>query len=151
MMQKAKKDEKANLLLTTHTCVEKDSTSANIDYKKVNNVGVYRIHEEPPFKAISKLVDDVNILGVNVKLQSDVHETITHIQNKARQSMLGAEIDELIIQAQTQAKYSSKNLGHFGLGFSSYSHFTSPIRRYSDLVLHRILKIKEIILQFQLD
>ena len=117
---------------------------ANIEAsKKVNNVGVYRIHEEPPFKAISKLVDDVNILGVNVKLQSDVHETITHIQNKARQSMLGAEIDELIIQAQTQAKYSSKNLGHFGLGFSSYSHFTSPIRRYSDLVLHRILKTKQ--------
>jgi ribonuclease R len=57
--------------------------------------------------------------------------------------MMGGEIDELIIQAQTQAKYSSKNLGHFGLGFSSYSHFTSPIRRYSDLVLHRILKTKQ--------
>ena len=128
----------------SHQLVEECMLFANIEAsKKVNNVGVYRIHEEPPFKAISKLVDDVNILGVNVKLQSDVHETITHIQNKARQSMLGAEIDELIIQAQTQAKYSSKNLGHFGLGFSSYSHFTSPIRRYSDLVLHRILKTKQ--------
>ena len=128
----------------SHQLVEECMLFANIEAsKKVNNVGVYRIHEEPPFKEISKLVDDVNILGVNVKLQSDVHETITHIQNKARQSMLGAEIDELIIQAQTQAKYSSKNLGHFGLGFSSYSHFTSPIRRYSDLVLHRILKTKQ--------
>ena len=128
----------------SHQLVEECMLFANIEAsKKVNNVGIYRIHEEPPFKAISKLVDDVNILGVNVKLQSDVHETITHIQNKARQSMLGAEIDELIIQAQTQAKYSSKNLGHFGLGFNSYSHFTSPIRRYSDLVLHRILKTKQ--------
>ena len=117
---------------------------ANIEAsKKVNMMGIYRIHEEPPFKAISKLVDDVNILGVNAKLQSDVHETIVHIQEKAKIAMLSAEIDELIIQAQTQAKYSSKNLGHFGLGFTSYSHFTSPIRRYSDLVLHRMLKTKQ--------
>ena len=66
-----------------------------------------------------------------------------HIQEKAKIAMLSAEIDELIIQAQTQAKYSSKNLGQFGLGFTSYSHFTSPIRRYSDLVLHRMLKTKQ--------
>jgi ribonuclease R len=128
----------------SHQLVEECMLFANIEAsKKVNTVGIYRIHEEPSFKAISKLVDDVNILGVNVKLQSDVHETILHLQKKAKQSMLGAEIDELIIQAQTQAKYSSKNLGHFGLGFSSYSHFTSPIRRYSDLILHRILKTKQ--------
>ena len=128
----------------SHQLVEECMLLANIEAsKKVNTVGIYRIHEEPPFKAISKLVDDVNILGVNVKLQSDVHDTITHIQQKAKISMMSAEIDELIIQSQTQAKYSSKNLGHFGLGFSSYSHFTSPIRRYSDLVLHRILKTKQ--------
>ena len=128
----------------SHQLIEECMLLANIEAsKKVNMVGIYRIHEEPPFKAISKLVDDVNILGVNVTLQSDVHDTITHIQQKAKISMLGAEIDELIIQAQTQAKYSSKNLGHFGLGFPSYSHFTSPIRRYSDLVLHRILKTKQ--------
>jgi ribonuclease R len=128
----------------SHQLVEECMLLANIEAsKKVNTVGIYRIHEEPAFKAISKLVDDVNILGVNVKLQSDVHETILHIQQKAKVAMLSAEIDELIIQSQTQAKYSSKNLGHFGLGFSSYSHFTSPIRRYSDLVLHRILKTKQ--------
>ena len=128
----------------SHQLVEECMLLANIEAsKKVNTVGIYRIHEEPAFKAISKLVDDVNILGVNAKLQSDVHETILHIQQKAKIAMLSAEIDELIIQSQTQAKYSSKNLGHFGLGFSSYSHFTSPIRRYSDLVLHRILKTKQ--------
>jgi ribonuclease R len=128
----------------SHQLVEECMLLANIEAsKKVNTVGIYRIHEEPAFKAISKLVEDVNILGVNVKLQSDVHDTILHIQEKAKIGMLSAEIDELIIQSQTQAKYSSKNLGHFGLGFSSYSHFTSPIRRYSDLVLHRMLKTKQ--------
>lgn len=125
----------------SHQLVEECMLFANIEAsKKVNSVGIYRIHEEPPFKAITKLVDEVNSLGVNVKLQSTIHETINHIQNKAKHTTLSKEIDELIIHAQTQAKYSSRNLGHFGLGFSSYSHFTSPIRRYSDLVLHRMLK-----------
>lgn len=125
----------------SHQLVEECMLFANIEAsKKVNSVGIFRIHEEPPFKAISKLVDDVNALGVKVKLQNDVHDTITHIQSKAKHSILAEEIDDLIIHAQTQAKYSSRNLGHFGLGFASYSHFTSPIRRYSDLVLHRMLK-----------
>ena len=129
---------------SSHQLIEECMLLANIEAsKKINEVGIYRIHEEPPFKAISKLIDDVNILGIKAKLQTDVHDTITHIQEKAKNSFLREEVDDLIIHAQTQAKYSSKNLGHFGLGFNSYSHFTSPIRRYSDLVLHRILKSKK--------
>ncbi|RXJ87712.1 ribonuclease R family protein [Arcobacter sp. CECT 8985] len=129
---------------SSHQLVEECMLLANIEAsKKVNTVGIFRVHDEPAFKAISKLVDEVNMLGVSVKLQSDVHDTITHIQEKARQTTLSKEIDELIIHSQTQAKYSSRNSGHFGLGFDSYSHFTSPIRRYSDLVLHRMLKSKQ--------
>ncbi len=128
----------------SHQLVEECMLLANIEAsKKVNALGIFRIHEEPSFKDISKLVDDVNLLGLKVKLKSDVHSTINHIQKIAEHSPLREEVDELIIQSQTQAKYSSKNLGHFGLGFKSYSHFTSPIRRYSDLVLHRILKSKK--------
>jgi len=130
---------------SSHQLIEECMLLANIEAsKKVNSVGIFRIHEEPPFKAISKLLDDVNTLGIKAKLQNDVHSTITHIQEKAKDSVLKDEVDKLIIQAQTQAKYSSRNLGHFGLGFKSYSHFTSPIRRYSDLLLHRILKMKKI-------
>ncbi|WP_418184929.1 RNB domain-containing ribonuclease [Aliarcobacter vitoriensis] len=129
----------------SHQLVEECMLLANIEAsKKVGNIGIFRIHEEPSFKNISKLVDDVNILGVKAKLQDSVNSTITHIQEEAKKALLSSEIDELIIQSLTQAKYSSKNLGHFGLGFSSYSHFTSPIRRYSDLVLHRMLKTKQI-------
>ena len=130
---------------SSHQLVEECMLLANIEAsKKVGNLGIFRIHEEPNFKALSKLVDDVNILGVKVKLQENVHKTITHIQEEASRALLRDEVDELIIQSLTQAKYSSKNLGHFGLGFKSYSHFTSPIRRYSDLVLHRILKTKKL-------
>jgi len=53
---------------------------------------------------------------------------------------LASEVDTLIIRSQMQARYAPVNSGHFGLGFEEYTHFTSPIRRYSDLVVHRLLK-----------
>jgi ribonuclease R len=128
----------------SHQLVEECMLLANVEAsKKVNTIAIYRVHEEPSFEAISKLVDLVNNLGLKVKMQSNVHDTILAIQQKAKTSMFVNEVDELIIQAQVQAHYSSINLGHFGLGFKSYSHFTSPIRRYSDLVLHRILKTNQ--------
>jgi ribonuclease R len=128
----------------SHQLVEECMLLANVEAsKKVNTIAIYRVHEEPSFEAISKLVDLVNNLGLKVKMQGNVHDTILAIQQKAKTSMFVNEVDELIIQAQVQAHYSSINLGHFGLGFKSYSHFTSPIRRYSDLVLHRILKTNQ--------
>ena len=53
---------------------------------------------------------------------------------------LASEVDSMVIKSLRQAQYSAHNVGHFGLGFSHYSHFTSPIRRYSDLILHRLIK-----------
>lgn len=128
----------------SHQLVEECMLLANIEAsKKVNTVGIYRVHEDPSFEAISKLVDTVNSLGIKVKMQGNVHDTIVAIQEKAKRTLYATEVDELIIQSQVQAHYSSTNQGHFGLGFKSYSHFTSPIRRYADLVLHRMLKTKQ--------
>lgn len=133
------------LSTASHQLIEECMLLANIEAsKKVGNLGIFRVHEEPSFKSISRLIDEVNLIGVKANLQNDVHDTILHIQKEASNIFLETEVDELIIQAQEKAKYSSKNLGHFGLGFKSYSHFTSPIRRYSDLVLHRILKTKQL-------
>ncbi len=129
----------------SHQLVEECMLLANVEAaNKVSNLAIYRIHEEPSFQAISKLVDDVNLLGIKAKMKENVHSTVIAIQAQAQHSLLRDEVDELIIKAQTQAKYSPKDFGHFGLGFKSYSHFTSPIRRYSDLVLHRILKTKKV-------
>ena len=126
---------------SSHQLVEECMLLANCEAaKKLKGLGIFRIHDEPTDKKIQKLIEDVSILGLNVKTKSNVHKTIQNIQYKAQSLGIENEIDTLIIQSQQQARYGSKSLGHFGLGFSDYSHFTSPIRRYADLVLHRILK-----------
>lgn len=125
----------------SHSLVEECMLLANQEAaKKLKSTGIFRVHDEPSDTKIKKLVDEVNFLGIKAKLKDDVHSTIIKIQKQAKKVNLEQEVDELIIQSQQQASYSNIKKPHFGLGFEDYSHFTSPIRRYSDLVLHRILK-----------
>lgn len=125
----------------SHSLVEECMLLANQEAaKRLKSVGIFRVHDEPSDSKIKKLLDEVNFLGLDAKLKEDVHSTIISIQKLARDANLEQEVDELIIQSQQQASYTSIKKPHFGLGFTDYSHFTSPIRRYSDLVLHRILK-----------
>ncbi len=129
----------------SHSLVEECMLLANIQAAKtLGTNGIFRVHDEPTLQKINQLVTDINLLGLEVSPQKTIHRTIVHAQKKAAQVGLFKEVDELIIKAQQQAHYSSSNGGHFGLGFDYYSHFTSPIRRYSDLVLHRILKTKTV-------
>ena len=129
----------------SHSLVEECMLLANIQAaSKLKEIGIFRVHEEPNRKKIEELLKSLALLGIDVKLKKDIHSTIESIQNKALNTGLEVEVDKLIIQSQQQASYQTKQLGHFGLGFTSYSHFTSPIRRYSDLVLHRILKTSKI-------
>lgn len=129
----------------SHSLVEECMLLANQEAaKKLKMIGIFRVHDEPSPAKLKKLLDEVNELGLKAKLKNDVHSTILSIQSKAASANIEQEVDELIIQSQQQAKYSSIKQEHFGLGFKDYSHFTSPIRRYADLVLHRILKTHDI-------
>ncbi|MEA1913682.1 MAG: RNB domain-containing ribonuclease, partial [Campylobacterota bacterium] len=129
----------------SHQLVEECMLLANIQASHdLGEMGIFRIHEEPSLQKLDKLIEDVASLGLKVKRLNDVHSTIISLQDKADNALLRDEVDKLIIQTQQLAVYSSKNLGHFGLGFEGYSHFTSPIRRYADLVLHRMLKTKKL-------
>ena len=129
----------------SHKLVEECMLLANCQAAaKLDKYGIYRVHEEPNRKKLEDLINSVEMLGIKAKLKEDVHSTILSIQKKAEAANLTEQVDKLIIQSQQQAKYTSAINAHFGLGFSSYSHFTSPIRRYSDLVLHRILKASEV-------
>jgi ribonuclease R len=102
--------------------------------------GVFRIHESPSQSKLQNLYQELAGIGIFVEPMESVHETILQIQEEAKIRELQSEVDTLIIRAQMQARYASENAGHFGLGFDQYTHFTSPIRRYSDLIVHRLLK-----------
>ena len=102
--------------------------------------GVFRIHEEPSQSKLQALYTELAGIGIIVEPKETMKETINFIQEEAESRGLGSEVDTLIIRAQMRARYAPDNAGHFGLGFERYTHFTSPIRRYSDLIVHRLLK-----------
>jgi len=143
-------DEHHNLMQTTyaeetpsHALIEDCMLLANKEAAKRFERGVFRIHEPPSQAKLQKLYQELAAIGIQVEIKGGVKETITAIQDQARQRGLESEVDTLIIQAQMQARYAPYNSGHFGLGFDEYTHFTSPIRRYSDLIVHRLLKAIE--------
>ena len=103
---------------------------------------IFRIHEAPQESKIEILLEELATIGIFVETKDDasVEDIIRAIQKEARLKELEEEVDTLIIKSLKRATYSSYNVGHFGLGFDKYSHFTSPIRRYSDLILHRLIE-----------
>ncbi|MEJ2528329.1 MAG: ribonuclease R, partial [Sulfurovaceae bacterium] len=104
------------------------------------NDGIFRIHEPPQLSKMEELLSELATIGLYVEEYDDSPSLIRAIQKEAKALDLESEVDEMIIKSLKQASYSATNVGHFGLGFESYSHFTSPIRRYSDLILHRLIK-----------
>ncbi len=140
-------DSDQNLLKTVkevetpaHSLVEECMLLANKAAAKMFDFGIFRVHEPPSYDSIATLLEQVAELGIFVHFKTDLHSLIQEIQQKAKELNLLEHVDKLIIRAQKQAHYSATNVGHFGLGFDRYTHFTSPIIRYSDLTLHRLLK-----------
>lgn len=126
---------------TSHSLIEECMLLANSASAKMFEFGIFRTHEEPDYKSIQDLIQDLSTIGIFAKEDStDLHKMIISIQREAKRKNLSQFVDKLIVKSQKQASYTSENIGHFGLGFKHYSHFTSPIRRYSDLILHRLLK-----------
>lgn len=126
----------------SHALIEDCMLLANIAAAKRINQGIFRNHEPADMKKILYLIDDLAALGINATYESDLAKMIAKIQAKADEIGIREDVDKLIIKAQKRAQYNNFSSGHFGLGFDTYTHFTSPIRRYSDLILHRLLKAK---------
>lgn len=102
--------------------------------------GIFRIHEPPQLSKLEELLVQLASVGLYVEEYEDSPSLIRAIQKEADKMGLGAEVDAMLIKSLRQASYAAHNVGHFGLGYRYYSHFTSPIRRYSDLILHRMIK-----------
>ena len=107
-----------------------------------NLPGIYRIHDKPDEKRLSSFFDFLAARGYIVKgkrkdiTSKDLQKVLEQLQDKPDYMVL----NDMAIRSQAKAIYSNENIGHFGLGSKCYSHFTSPIRRYPDLILHRLVK-----------
>ncbi len=102
---------------------------------------VYRVHEKPDLMRVERLSMVLPELGVEFRYSIDMQpkefqKILTSVENLDCFDV----VNYLVLRTMAKAEYSEKNLGHFGLAFNDYCHFTSPIRRYPDLAVHRILK-----------
>lgn len=154
-------DEEQNLISTSieketpsHALIEDCMLLANKAAAKRIDFGVFRNHLPPSFERIEELLVDLEMIGLTFNFTPELPKLIHTIQTQANELKIRQDVDKLIIKSQKKAIYESESKGHFGLGFDTYTHFTSPIRRYSDLVLHRLLKAKidsdEKLLKYQL-
>ncbi|MCL9809949.1 ribonuclease R [Flavobacterium luminosum] len=103
---------------------------------------VYRIHDEPDENKLMNLQGVISKFGYSINFKSkeaiskSLNDLLVGVVGKKEQNM----VDTLAIRTMSKAKYSTDNIGHYGLAFDYYSHFTSPIRRYPDVMVHRLLQ-----------
>lgn len=103
---------------------------------------VYRVHEEPDPDTILQLKEYVEALGLKIKFPKNIHPSILQkVLELVKDHPLRSSVERLMVRSMKRAMYSPTNIGHFGLASYAYTHFTSPIRRYPDLVVHRLLKL----------
>ena len=120
--------------------VANETVSSYIFYQ--NLPGIYRVHDKPDEKRLQKFFDFLTIRGyvVKGKRKNVTGKDLQYILNQLTDKTDFKILNDMAIRCQAKAIYSSENIGHFGLGSKCYSHFTSPIRRYPDLILHRLIK-----------
>ena len=129
--------------LSTNKLVEEFMLLANkyvCEYYNKKFIGIYRIHDYPDMEKLEYVKKFLTTMEItfnynNKNLASKINTLLTKVKSENCKYI----INQLVLNSMSKAEYSTKNIGHFGLGFEKYSHFTSPIRRYPDLLAHRQL------------
>ncbi len=129
-----------------HRLIEECMILANVAVaqalEKAHVPSLYRVHGQPEDEKLERLAATLKALGIDARIPKTV--TTRDLQAIARRVGNAPErafVESLVVRAMPQAIYQPANIGHFGLALTHYAHFTSPIRRYPDLVVHRTLKV----------
>lgn len=130
--------------LDAHRLIEECMIAANVcaaeTLEQLHTVCMFRIHAEPALAKLESLRDFLKSVGYNLaRGQVLKPELFNRILEAAKDTQHASVINEVILRSQSQASYSPENIGHFGLALLRYAHFTSPIRRYADILVHRAL------------
>jgi ribonuclease R len=128
-----------------HRLIEECMIMANVavaqELEKTHTPTLYRVHAQPDEQKLERLHSTLHALGVEGRIpENPTTRDLQAITRRLGSSDARPFIESLIVRAMPQAVYQQTNIGHFGLALSHYAHFTSPIRRYPDLVVHRTLK-----------
>jgi len=113
----------------------------NVPKNKTPKTFVYRIHDKPDSEKLETFADFVEKFGYTLNMKnnramtSSINKLLEEVEGKKEQNV----VETLAIRSMAKAEYSTRNIGHYGLAFDYYSHFTSPIRRYPDMMVHRLL------------
>lgn len=131
--------------LFAHRLIEEMMLAANVavakEFGKKDIPAIFRTHEPPDPLKIAMLEKFMNSFGAQTHLSGDrLQKKLTKALHEFTNEAQAQVIHMLTLRSMSQARYTLENIGHFGLGFDFYTHFTSPIRRYPDLIVHRLLK-----------
>lgn len=137
-----KTSKEANKLIEEFMLLANRSVAEFIGKQKTQKTFVYRVHDEPDDEKIAQLERIVGRFGYKLNTQ-DSRSTASSL-NKLLKDVVGTKeqnlVDTLAIRSMSKAIYTTNNIGHYGLAFNYYTHFTSPIRRYPDVMVHRLLQ-----------
>ncbi|HZO23565.1 MAG TPA: ribonuclease R [Steroidobacteraceae bacterium] len=128
-----------------HRLIEECMIAANVavaqELSRTHTPSLYRVHAQPEEQKLERLHSTLHALGIEAQIpENPTTRDLQAITRRLGTSEARPFIESLIVRAMPQAVYQQTNIGHFGLALSHYAHFTSPIRRYPDLVVHRTLK-----------
>jgi ribonuclease R len=132
----------ANRLIEEFMLLANRTVAEHIGKERTSRPFVYRVHDAPDAERIAQLAEYVRAFGYRLKLDGgtvsskELNALFQHVKGSPEEPI----IEDAALRAMAKATYTSENIGHYGLAFPFYTHFTSPIRRYPDLMVHRLLK-----------